>query len=586
MSAIPNRIQDVDHTVLETRIAVENLSATVSEQFAYLPMGINKMFGDTLQKVLQEFYKNSARPEVPLGSGDNGQNCIGGSPASTNVVQMSDYNGHLSRRVLKQKRGRIVIQTWFGNVFIHRTTLTTQETVDHCGLKVHMGAAKTTQTSLDVVITPCMLRIGLFCAIIWRRLSHNRPGFDMKLRVYNNVNKTAPIIQACESANIQEVQKLFSEGQASPFDRLGGKQSLLDIILERMVLLPMRKDPETALKKLRDLYDLFKMMVSHGLDPGQLWSHRDKSSAGPLPFLGHFPFFCSPEFVPTILDTARIIIEHSIQDPYSTADFTEILRFLRSASARRPNPVSQLVLHQEHWQVEPQIKETLTAYQRDQKPGKLGPRDAHFLRTWLEHGVDQREAVMAMRYASCLMADSVRYGGLREDIADQLYCHHLSLVLEFGINIQDDRDGPSVLATLREAGKLYQLRTMLRYLKWEEDDITELFETDLLASLVFQLAHLERRDVCGRALPMTIEFGLTVARDWNGYLERLDYRPFGKHSFHSMIHGQPGGMSNHVFENCHETRKIKREYYGRTGQILGVFERVIAAIRMVLGFVV
>jgi hypothetical protein len=125
-----------------------------------------------------------------------------------------------------------------------------QETANtHC-LKIHVSTRKTTQTSLHVVITPCKLRIGLFCEIIWRKISDSRPEFDMNLRVYNNVDKTAPLIQACKAANIQEVQRLFSEGKASPFDRLRGKQSLLDVILERMVPLPMRQDPEIALENM------------------------------------------------------------------------------------------------------------------------------------------------------------------------------------------------------------------------------------------------------------------------------------------------------------------------------------------------
>lgn len=151
---------------------------------------------------------------------------------------------------------------------------------------------------VEVAITPCLLRIGLFCSIIWNKIPENRSWFDMKLRVYNSVDESSPIIQACRDANLEQVQKLFTAGKASSFDRLRGKQSLLDIILEEMALIPMRQDPGFALKKLEKLYLLFKMMISHGLDPGQLWSHQDNKFCGsPLPFLALIPFYIPREFL-------------------------------------------------------------------------------------------------------------------------------------------------------------------------------------------------------------------------------------------------------------------------------------------------
>lgn len=591
VSNIPNKIQGIGQTSYETRTAVAQLSNSVSEKFAHLPVGINKMFATTLRSVLQEFYKDSNGPQMHSGIGNNEKGHVDHIYTPADPGLRSDISEDSSCRVLKQKRRKVAVQTWFGTVFIHSTTSTTQETINTNCLKVRVNSPRTILTHLHVVITPCMLRIGLFCAIIWRRNGDDGPGFNMNLRVYNKVDKTAPIIQACKSADIQEVKRLFSKGQASPFDRLEGKQSLLDIILERMVLLPMRQDPKIALKKLKDLFDLFKMMVGHGLDPGQLWSHRDKSSPGPLPFLAMFPFFSSPEFVPTIHNTARIIIENSIQDPFSTADFTELLRFLQSASAWEPLPVTQLVLHQEHWQPEWEIKETVAPYQSDKKPMQLGPRDAQCLRTWLEHAVDQREAVMALRYSSHLLANVIRYGGLREDIGEQFYYHHICVALKFGIDFQDDSDGPSLLATLRECGKLYQLRTALRNLLWEEDDINDLFETELLASLAFQIAHLEHREVHGRALPTAMRFELISAPEWNHYLRELDYGVFNRCSSRSIPQTQPGQGRMHVSENDYETIQIGQQHDGNRARTMDglyqlAFSIFLTSIGMILGLIV
>jgi len=424
------------------------------------------------------------------------------------------------RKILKQKQGRIGIQTWFGVIFIHSTMVKAQDTVTQNGLNIRLGTAKRIRMHVEVAITPCLLRVGLFCSIVWNKIPENRSAFDLKLRVYNSVDEASPIIQACREANLEQVQKLLTSGEASPFDRLRGKQSLLDIILEEMVLVPMRQKPDFALRKLEKLYFLFKTITNQGLDPDQLWSYQDNKSCGsPLPFLALFCFYTPPAFLPVMLNTTRTIIEHSVQDPFSTADFTELLRFLQNATKRTPLPVSQLILHQDHWQPEWEIKEKLTPFLKGQKPEDLGPSDAGCFRTWLRHGADRREVLMASREGICSLSNAVSFGGLPDEIADRLNYSHLVVCLEYGIDLQDERDGPSILTLLREAGKLYLIRTALWYHSRTDNDITDLFEADLLSSLVFQLAHLERHIFEGKNLPAELRFEPTLPWSWNSYLE-------------------------------------------------------------------
>jgi hypothetical protein len=105
-----------------------------------------------------------------------------------------------------------------------------------------------------------------------------------------------------------------------------------------MALVPLRRDPEFALKKMEMLYLLFKMIISHGLDPGQIWSYRDSNSCGsPLPFLALFsPMFAPLEFLSMILNTVSTIIEYSVQDPLSTADFTRHFAFYNVPQSAHP----------------------------------------------------------------------------------------------------------------------------------------------------------------------------------------------------------------------------------------------------------
>jgi hypothetical protein len=71
-------------------------------------------------------------------------------------------------------------------------------------------------------------------------MTENRSAFDMKLQVYNNVDEASPIIQARRYANLEQVQKFLTSKKGSPFDRIRGNQSLLDIILAEMVVIPLR----------------------------------------------------------------------------------------------------------------------------------------------------------------------------------------------------------------------------------------------------------------------------------------------------------------------------------------------------------
>lgn len=241
--------------------------------------------------------------------------------------------------------------------------------------------------------------------------------------------------------------------------------SLLDVILKQMVLLPMRQHPKIALERLKDLYSLFKMIVGQWVRPRTTLESSKRVLCITLPVLGMLPFFAPPQFLPIFLDIIRTIIEHSVQYPFSTADFTEMLRFLQKASAHKQYPTSSLILHQEYWPAELEIKETLRPFQRNQKPEKVGPRDGQCFRTWLEHGVDHREAIVALRETATLIDAMVRFAGLPEDIADQLSYRHVVVCLEFGIDLQDDRAGASLLTTCREVRRSHATRTALRYME-------------------------------------------------------------------------------------------------------------------------
>ena len=526
ITSLPDRIQRVEENTVDTKLAVRKLSSSFTEVEA------------TLEQVLQHILDQTPSAEPPQydNLSDNSSELVSPSPlAALAIPQMK--TAHTNE--MTQLRRKFAFKPSFGAVFVYYQKVNTQLIAVHRGLRVRIGK-RATRITVHVIGSLHVLSLGLHCSIVWGRSQYVRPNIDIKLRVYNNVAQSAPIIAACESGDRDEVQSLFSQGKASPFDRFEGKMSLLDVVFGRIITLPMRKDPINALRRFKDLYAVFMLLIYQGVDPGQLWNHIDSS---PLPFLGGLAFYTTPEFWPLILDLTRTIIEHSIQDPFATADFTEMLRLLQGASNRTPLPVTALILSQDCWAPEWEIKEPLTPFCYDGTSRAIGASDAHCIRTWLSQGIDHGEAILSLIAAAQGIANAVTYEGLPVAYADQIYYHHIFACLEFGIDIQDDSSGPSIMAIIRQRGILVQLRTALRYFKWEEEDIEAMIEGDLVASLAYQLAYLERAEVKGSPMPTTLAFKEVPRQHWNTFLADLHSQKYSKHMWPTetcSILGVPG----------------------------------------------
>jgi hypothetical protein len=56
VSSAPNQLQEVSYTTLESRGAVENLTRSISDEFANIPTAVNKMLEGTLRRVIEDFH--------------------------------------------------------------------------------------------------------------------------------------------------------------------------------------------------------------------------------------------------------------------------------------------------------------------------------------------------------------------------------------------------------------------------------------------------------------------------------------------------------------------------------------------------
>jgi hypothetical protein len=92
-----------------------------------------------------------------------------------------------------------------------------------------------------VSFTPFFVGFGIYYSIVRQSMGPTQSEIYIKLPLYNVVQKTSSVIQACEEGNIGKMQTLFALGQASPFDRLNGEMSLLDVVLLKITALPCDK---------------------------------------------------------------------------------------------------------------------------------------------------------------------------------------------------------------------------------------------------------------------------------------------------------------------------------------------------------
>jgi hypothetical protein len=375
--------------------------------------------------------------------------------------------------------------------------------------------------TINVVVsfTPCFIGFGIFCSIMTQTMGSAQPEIDMKLRLYNVVQRTSPIIQACEEGDIDKMQTLFAKGQASPFDRLDGEMSLLDLILLKITVLPMRQEPSKALQIMKNLCRMFKFLIEQNLDPGQLWAYST-SGISPLPFLTVFGYLIPPEFTLLLLDLVRAIIQHSIQDPYYQADFTGILSFRKSVlPGEPPAPVTVAALNPEHWDVDlgSRTECCRTTKEHDYAPGITHDVIGLSIKTWFGSSLDPKEAIATLT-SNYFKIQGIIHTKDAAEAYDQFLYKHFIICIEAGIDPLLESGGHSLVSCIRQCDQLYVLRSALEHLKWSGDQICDLFEADLYASLAYQLAHLHIKDPKSREDHCTLQYRYIRSENRNAYI--------------------------------------------------------------------
>jgi hypothetical protein len=157
------------------------------------------------------------------------------------------------------------------------------------------------------------------------------------------------IVKACTAGDLFTVRNLFASGRASPFDRIWGDRSLLDLILMQVISTASSTlPPINSHQRLQGLVATYAELVNCGLDPGTPRTNNDMYGLSPLSALANLRV-TSTEHFSYIISLARIILAGSIHDPLLGAYVEEIV--WREQVAKFKTPLYQLLKTQEEWPI-------------------------------------------------------------------------------------------------------------------------------------------------------------------------------------------------------------------------------------------
>ena len=529
-------IKEVHNTTKQTHLALAQLSAEVEKDLTSLPANVSQAIQHTLRQTLSDFFENQARVE------NVGTSLVSGDPSISTTFTDHDASQNQAsshhQKVVQQWSTERCYKVWFGTaMFSSLVSKYNPVDDDPEEPKCLTDITTSTWTTITATIDLKIIRLGL----LFLSQRHGKilqwPHLDMKLRVFRIVDFDAPIIRACENADLRLVKSLFTSGKASPFDHVvdqqGEMKPILGVVLlaiQQLCFVHCARDASAHLSRIRRLAKLFVLLVEQGLDPGQAdlpGCSRDTSRLGtsrhrasPLSALTSWSRQCMPEAMPLLADVARVIVEKSTQNPFSKNDFTEML-WVREV-LKLEFPVSSLLLHQEHWEVE---WKTATAADNPKDEPRADTayallRDpsarAHAL--FLSLNQDAPEA--ALTWAMTLFSQVGPRGIWPEkdvELDEAMLCR-LALCLYHGLDPRGVQNGMSVVECAKAGNRPDLLREALIRNGWLEEEVDDLFEEESYASLAFQLRnihHPEKGEGILRMRPIS-------PLRWNEFLGSID----------------------------------------------------------------
>jgi hypothetical protein len=274
---------------------------------------------------------------------------------------------HRARKRLRSFEGCSyqIYNTWLGTIQMRTTSLLyREEGNDDQGSNSSNSPTKATETEILILPKAWLVSRGAFVRYAREQDPWSTTvNFTFKMQHFRVVPIDSPVIMACRSGSFAEVQRLFQDRLASPFDRTQGGLTLLDVAFNTFLRLPNLKvgrhlltpglPPDEA--DPRGLLDIMSCLLRCGLDPTEIKSGMP-GLLHSMPPLGRLlesdRDAVSSNDIEEVRRTehitrlARLLIENAQNDPFENVDLTEIhADFVKNESS----PVASTILTQESW---------------------------------------------------------------------------------------------------------------------------------------------------------------------------------------------------------------------------------------------
>jgi hypothetical protein len=511
-----NIVGQLQESSLDTKKVVETMNASLSDQIGLLNESFEVILRTTVNNVRDQFIAElNSEAKAIKSSGSSSGHILG--------VRTHQFGAQNTKRCIstgssqqfrKQVCHQRVYRVWFATISITSRSTTTQQSLDPYG---DTRSSSHTYTSSRIIIDvrphPWLTLRGVLGFIDRQSTGTSSLNYDARLRIYNIIPYTAPIVKACQTGDIASAHELFANGQASPYDvalhNLGYCSTLLDLAIrswkQRLRFISNSKFSDDISNEIEDLkrkFELFAFLVDCGLDPGEQ-----------MPFLPEYvlslpKIACSspPSITAHLAHMLRCLVTRSASNPFSFSEKHENNLFI--ASMEVVPEIAACVMGQESWPLPEPLPEheyrlytpkwienyrVLSVSMDENAYSLLRDPTAIYTRAelkWRFHNFGS-EGVMS-QFCQDILHQSRTLPNHQSEACDLAIRERLIACLEFGMSPKDSSgtwglQRISVAQCYMVKGKKRLLESALLLVGWTPNSIHEMFDEEASALLALVL---------------------------------------------------------------------------------------------------
>jgi hypothetical protein len=260
VTTIATEVNDMQAHMLAMQSRIQRLEAPYSNTGPYLMESAGTSALSTAlaahEKRLADRFTNSSPQVLEL-------NTSGSSPEFH-----SDENGHADHKLQRdlvrkeKRRNSHIVHKSFYKSWLFDVSVKTVET-DFSNLRHNQVKTTASETNGVVMTTTYELRCKIPYLMRGIVLDHQLPsmpyayngGISMQMRTYNIVPNDAPILEACDNFDFDEVRRLFDSGLASPYDQDKDGYTLLDVVIQQLYD-PSRRHESASFPRALQIVDI------------------------------------------------------------------------------------------------------------------------------------------------------------------------------------------------------------------------------------------------------------------------------------------------------------------------------------------